>query len=402
MHRVRYGRRHAARPLRSHRPPRLAALPRHDDVRVPVRRRDVVRHPRRRRRGRHHVPRHRRRLPARRARGAARSHRGDRRPLDVGPAGSRIVVASKCFCRTGPKPWDAGNSRQNIMRAVEASLRRLRTDHIDLYQLHGWDAGHADRRDAAGARRPRPAGKVRYIGCSNFLAYQLARSIGRSEVLGTARFDSVQPRYNLLFRQTERELLPLCDEEGIGVIPYNPIAGGLLTGKHQPGAPTEGTRVHPRPRRPAGTRSATGTTGVRHRRRVRPIAAEAGCRSPSWRWRGCWPTRRSPRRSSVPAVPSSSTDALRAPRRRSTRPEGPARRAHRRVPLRRPRQMTGGRAERPGRDAAGRWHGIGRPSGPSRRHRAASVPRSHAERPRLPRSPRAGRVRRRATGARPG
>jgi aryl-alcohol dehydrogenase (NADP+) len=85
-------------------------------------------------------------------------------------------------------------------------------------------------------------GKVRYVGCSNFLAYQLARSLGRSEVLGTARFDCVQPRYNLLFREIERELLPLCEEEGIGVIPYNPIAGGLLSGKHNPAQPTPGTR----------------------------------------------------------------------------------------------------------------------------------------------------------------
>jgi aryl-alcohol dehydrogenase (NADP+) len=76
-------------------------------------------------------------------------------------------------------------------------------------------------------------GKVRYIGCSNFLAYRLARALGRSETLGSARFDSVQPRYNLLFRQFERDLLPLCEEEGLAVIPYNPLAGGLLTGKHK-------------------------------------------------------------------------------------------------------------------------------------------------------------------------
>jgi aryl-alcohol dehydrogenase (NADP+) len=86
------------------------------------------------------------------------------------------------------------------------------------------------------------AGKVRYIGCSNTLAYQLARSIGRSELHGIARFESVQPRYNLLFRENERELFPFCAEEAIAVIPYNPLAGGLLTGKHRPGAPTEGTR----------------------------------------------------------------------------------------------------------------------------------------------------------------
>jgi aryl-alcohol dehydrogenase (NADP+) len=84
---------------------------------------------------------------------------------------------------------------------------------------------------------------VRYIGCSNFLAYHLARALGRSEVRGFARFDSVQPRYNLLFREFEREMFPLCLEEGVGVIPYNPIAGGMLSGKHdRTKPPVEGTR----------------------------------------------------------------------------------------------------------------------------------------------------------------
>ena len=87
------------------------------------------------------------------------------------------------------------------------------------------------------------AGKVRYVGCSNFSAWRLARAIGRSEALGLARFDSVQPRYNALYRVIERDLLPLCAEEGIGVIPYNPLAGGLLTGKHSFGeGPSTGTR----------------------------------------------------------------------------------------------------------------------------------------------------------------
>jgi aryl-alcohol dehydrogenase-like predicted oxidoreductase len=86
-------------------------------------------------------------------------------------------------------------------------------------------------------------GKVRYIGCSNFLAYRLARALGRSETRGLARFDSVQPRYNLLFREFERELLPLCLDEQVGVIPYNPIAGGMLSGKHDRSKePEEGTR----------------------------------------------------------------------------------------------------------------------------------------------------------------
>lgn len=154
----------------------------------------------------------------------------------------RFVIASKCFFPTGPRPWDAGNSRQNIMRAVEASLRRLRTDHIDLYQIHSWDHETPIDETLTAMDDLVRQGKVRYVGCSNTLAYQLARSVGRSEVLAVARFESVQPRYNLLYRENERELFPLCAEEQIAVIPYNPLAGGLLTGKHRAGEPTAGTR----------------------------------------------------------------------------------------------------------------------------------------------------------------
>jgi aryl-alcohol dehydrogenase (NADP+) len=118
-------------------------------------------------------------------------------------------------------------------------------------------------------------GKVRYVGCSNFLAYRLARAIGRAEVRGLARMDSVQPRYNLLFREIERELLPLCAEEEIGVITYNPLAGGLLTGKHRREQVPEG-------------RFTLGTAGSMYQQRywhdaefdmieaLRPLAAEAG------------------------------------------------------------------------------------------------------------------------------
>jgi 1-deoxyxylulose-5-phosphate synthase len=153
-----------------------------------------------------------------------------------------VIVATKCFFPTGPSPWDAGNSRINIMRAVEDSLRRLGTDHIDLYQVHSWDPQTPIDETLSAMDDLVHSGKVRYVGCSNTLAYQLARSIGRSEVLGVSRFESVQPRYNLLFRENERELFPLCAEEQVAVIPYNPLAGGLLTGKHHTGEPTEGTR----------------------------------------------------------------------------------------------------------------------------------------------------------------
>ncbi len=154
-----------------------------------------------------------------------------------------FVVATKVFGRTGPQAWDAGNSRRHVMDAIDASLRRLDTDYIDLYQLHADDPETPIDETLHALDDVVRAGKVRYIGCSNFLAYRLARALGRSEALGLARFDSVQPRYNLLFREFERELFPLCLEEGIGVIPYNPLAGGMLSGKHARGQPpAEGTR----------------------------------------------------------------------------------------------------------------------------------------------------------------
>ena len=152
------------------------------------------------------------------------------------------VIATKCFFPTGKKAWEGGNSRKNIMRSIDLSLRRLRTDYLDLYQLHSHDPNTPIDESLHALDDLIRVGKVRYAGCSNFLAYQVARATGRAEVLGTARFDSVQPRYNLLFRENERELLPLCGEENIAVIPYNPLAGGFLSGKHRPGAPTDGGR----------------------------------------------------------------------------------------------------------------------------------------------------------------
>jgi 1-deoxyxylulose-5-phosphate synthase len=155
----------------------------------------------------------------------------------------RFIVATKCFAPTGPAPFDGGNSRKHIMSAVEASLRRLQTDYIDLYQLHGYDQQTPIDETLGALDDLVHQGKVRYLGVSNFLSYQLVRAVGRTETLRLARVDCVQPRYNLLFRQIEREMLPYCGEEGIGVIPYNPIAGGLLSGKHKnTSPPPEGSR----------------------------------------------------------------------------------------------------------------------------------------------------------------
>jgi 1-deoxyxylulose-5-phosphate synthase len=189
----------------------------------------------------------------------------------------RFIVATKCFAPTGPAPFDGGNSRKHIMSAVDASLRRLQTDYIDLYQLHGYDRATPIDETLGALDDLVHQGKVRYTGCSNFLTYQLVRAIGRSETLGLARFDSVQPRYNLLFRQIEREMLPFCGEEGVGVIPYNPIAGGLLSGKHTHSAPPpEGTRFT------LGNAAGTYQERYWHERefgtveQLRELAAQAG------------------------------------------------------------------------------------------------------------------------------
>jgi aryl-alcohol dehydrogenase-like predicted oxidoreductase len=155
---------------------------------------------------------------------------------------SRFIVATKAYGRMGPLEWDEGSSRKHLLEAIDASLKRLRTDYVDLYQLHADDPKTPFDETLATLDTLVRAGKVRYIGCSNFLAYRLARALGRSDVLRVTRLSSVQPRYSLLFREIERELLPLCAEEGVAVIPYNPLAGGLLTGKHKPGGPTQGTR----------------------------------------------------------------------------------------------------------------------------------------------------------------
>jgi aryl-alcohol dehydrogenase (NADP+) len=148
---------------------------------------------------------------------------------------------------------------------------------VDLYQIHHPDPQTPMDETLRALDDVVRAGKARYVGCSNYHAYQVARALGRSEALGLARFDSVQPRYNLLFRQIERELLPLCGEEGIGVIPYNPLAGGFLSGKHR-------RDVGPT----AGTRFTLGSAAGRYQERywherefatveaLRPLAAAAG------------------------------------------------------------------------------------------------------------------------------
>jgi 1-deoxyxylulose-5-phosphate synthase len=145
----------------------------------------------------------------------------------------KIVLATKCWVPMGPGANDGGLSRKHIFDAVEASLRRLQTDYIDLYQAHAPDPDTPLDETLRAYDDLVHQGKVRYLGCSNFKAWLLATALAISDKHDLARFDCVQPRYNLLFREIENELLPLCHHHGIGVIAYNPLAGGFLTGKYR-------------------------------------------------------------------------------------------------------------------------------------------------------------------------
>jgi aryl-alcohol dehydrogenase-like predicted oxidoreductase len=167
----------------------------------------------------------------------------------------------------GRKPNDGGLSRKHIFEAVEASLRRLQTDYIDLYQAHAPDPETPLDETLRAFDDLTRQGKVRYLGCSNFKAWLLAQALWTSDKHELARFDCVQPRYNILFREIENELLPLCHDQGVGVIAYNPLAGGFLTGKYQSQAPPA-----------AGTRFAvlTGPTkSIYHKRYWQDVQFEA-------------------------------------------------------------------------------------------------------------------------------
>jgi aryl-alcohol dehydrogenase-like predicted oxidoreductase len=155
----------------------------------------------------------------------------------------KIVLATKCAGEMSNSANDKGLSRKHIFEAIDASLRRLQTDYIDLYQVHFPDPETPIEETLSALNDLVRAGKVRYIGCSNFPAWRLATALWTSDKLGLARFDCDQPRYNILYREIENEILPLCREQGVGVIVYNPLAGGFLTGRYNPGQALEqGTR----------------------------------------------------------------------------------------------------------------------------------------------------------------
>jgi aryl-alcohol dehydrogenase-like predicted oxidoreductase len=151
----------------------------------------------------------------------------------------RVLLATKARMPMGDGPNDAGLSRQHLIAACEASLRRLRTDHIDLYQVHEWDGQTPLEETLDTLDGLVRAGKVRYIGCSNYAGWQVAKALGISDRLGLQRFASQQIYYSLQARDAEYELVPVALDQGLGILVWSPLAGGLLTGKYR--------RDHPEP-----------------------------------------------------------------------------------------------------------------------------------------------------------
>jgi aryl-alcohol dehydrogenase-like predicted oxidoreductase len=155
----------------------------------------------------------------------------------------RFVVATKFGNRMGPAPNDAGASRKHLIEACEASLRRLQTDRIDVYYIHHPDPETPIEETMEAFDRLHADGKILYVGISNFSAWQLALAQAVVAESRLAPIAALQPRYNLLFRQPERDLLPLAAALGIGVMPYNPLGAGMLTGKYRRGSePPPGSR----------------------------------------------------------------------------------------------------------------------------------------------------------------
>jgi aryl-alcohol dehydrogenase-like predicted oxidoreductase len=153
----------------------------------------------------------------------------------------RFIAATKGGVPVGPSSWDRGTSKKHLIDAIDGSLKRLGTDYVDLYQLHFDDSTVPLDETLEALDMIVRAGKARYVGVSNFLAYRLARALGRSDQRRLVRFVSVQPRYCLLFREIERELIPLAREEKLAVMPYSVLAGGLLAGRYRYGSqPTVG------------------------------------------------------------------------------------------------------------------------------------------------------------------
>jgi len=161
----------------------------------------------------------------------------------LGSRRNQVLIATKARFPMGEGPNDRGNSRYHLIRACEASLARLKTDRLDLYQLHEWDGQTPLEETLEALDQLQRSGKVRYIGVSNFSGWHLMKTLGVAERLGFARPVAQQIHYTLQAREAEYELLPITLDQGLGVLVWSPLAGGLLSGKYQRGKPQpEGTR----------------------------------------------------------------------------------------------------------------------------------------------------------------
>lgn len=152
---------------------------------------------------------------------------------DMGPPREQLVVATKVCGAMGKTPNEAGLSRKHIMHAIDASLNRLGMDYVDLYQIHRFDPTTPIDETIDALHDVVKSGKARYIGASSMYAWQFASYLHRAERLGKTRFVSMQNHYNLVYREEEREMMPLCKAEGIGVIPWSPLARGFLAGNRR-------------------------------------------------------------------------------------------------------------------------------------------------------------------------
>ena len=155
-------------------------------------------------------------------------------------APGRILLATKARFPMGPGPNDAGLSRHHLIRACEASLRRLRTDHIDLYQVHEWDGQTPLEETLAALEHLVQSGKVRYVGCSNFAGWQVMKALGTADRLRLPRFVSQQVYLSLQERSAEYEIVPSALDQGLGLLIWSPLAGGLLSGKYRRDQPAAG------------------------------------------------------------------------------------------------------------------------------------------------------------------
>ena len=188
-----------------------------------------------------------------------------------------VVVATKVFNRMGPDPNAAGLSRKHILAGIDGSLRRLGMDHVDLYQIHRWDPETPIEETLEALNDVVRAGKARYIGASSMYAWQFMKALAISDRHGWARFDSMQNHYNLVYREEEREMIPLCIDQGVGVIPWSPLARGFLAGN--------------RTKEKSGTTTRSKSDEFAHKMyyqdddftvvdRLRTVAAQAGCTLP--------------------------------------------------------------------------------------------------------------------------